>query len=132
MNPAALSAGMRAPSRCLLVVDEDDLLRWSLREKFRAAGWDVVDASAGFAALEAAEGRHVDLALVAVTLPDLDGAALGSKLAATHPRGRVVLMSSAEPPEALPSSLEGPPVIEKPFDLDAMVAWASRDIAETG
>ncbi len=126
---------MRSPplaSRRLLVVDEDDLLRWSLREKFLAAGWDVVDAGSGFAALEAVEGRRLDLALVAVTLPDLDGAALGSKLAATQPRCRVVLMSSAEPPEALPSAAEGPPVLEKPFDLDAMVAWASRDLAETG
>jgi len=126
---------MRAPSlpsRCLLVVDEDDLLRWSLREKFRDAGWEVLDAGTGFAALDAAEGRQVDLALVAVTLPDLDGAALGSKLVASAPGCRVVLMSSAEPPEALPSRPDGPPVLEKPFDLDEMVAWASRDLAETG
>lgn len=125
---------MRPPSphRCLLVVDEDDLLRWSLREKFIAAGWDVIDAGSGFAALEAAGERRVDLALVAVTLPDLDGAALGSKLASTQPRCRVVLMSSAEPPEALPSPSRGSPVLEKPFDLDAMVTWAARDLAETG
>jgi DNA-binding NtrC family response regulator len=124
--------GPSTPSRRLLVVDEDDLLRWSLREKFVAAGWDVVDAASGFASLEAAEGRRLDLALVAVTLPDLDGAALGSKLAATHPLCRVVLMSSAEPPEALPAGSDGAPVLEKPFDLDAMVAWASRGLAETG
>ncbi len=114
------------------MVDEDDLLRWSLREKFADAGWEVLEAGAGFEALEAVAGRHVDLALVAVTLPDLDGAALGSKLAATDPGCRVVLMSSAEPPEALPSRPDGPPVLEKPFDLDEMVAWASRGLAETG
>jgi DNA-binding NtrC family response regulator len=126
---------MRPPSfppRRLLVVDEDDLLRWSLREKFHAAGWEVVDARSGFAALDAAEGSPLDVALVAVTLPDLDGAALASQLAATHPRCRVVLMSSAEPPEALPSLPGGFPALEKPFDLDALVAWASSDLAETG
>ncbi|HSB36368.1 MAG TPA: response regulator [Thermoanaerobaculia bacterium] len=126
-------AAEKRPSRPrLLVVDEDSLFRWSLREKFAAAGWDVVDAGAGFPALEACAGRDVELALVAVTLPDLDGAALGARLSAIHPSCRVVLMSSAEPPDVLASTPAGLPVLEKPFDLDELVARAERDLAETG
>jgi len=103
-NPAALSAGMRARLSRLAACS------WSTRTTPPVVPpGEVPRRRMGgprcrhrFRALDATEGRQVDLALVAVTLPDLDGAALGSKLVASAPGCRVVLMSSAEPPEALP------------------------------
>ncbi|HUM01822.1 MAG TPA: response regulator [Thermoanaerobaculia bacterium] len=120
------------PKPSLLVVEDDALLRWSLREKFAAAGWEVLEAESGFAGLSAATGRAVDLALVAVSLPDLDGEALAAKLAAAHPECRLVLMASAERPEALAPRPGGWPLLEKPFDLDELVGWAGRPASGTG
>lgn len=116
----------------LLVVEDDALLRWSLREKFAAAGWEVLEAASGFAGLAAAAGRPVDLALVAVSLPDLDGEALAARLSAAHPECRLVLMASAERPEAVASRAGGWPLLEKPFDLDELVGWARRPASGTG
>jgi len=108
----------------LLVVEDDRLLRWSLHEKLTAAGWEVIEAASGFAALEAAARRSIVLALVAVSLPDLDGAALAVQLASEHPECRIILMASAERPEAVAPRPGGWPVLEKPFDLDEIVRWA--------
>ena len=116
----------------LLVVEDDPLLRWSLREKFTSAGWEVLEADSGFAGLSAASGRAVNLALVAVSLPDVDGAALAAKLSAAHPECRLVLMASAERPEAIAPRPGGWPLLEKPFDLDELVGWAGLPASGTG
>lgn len=115
----------RAPRPLLLVVDEDRLVRWSLKEKFAAAGWEALEAGEGLAALSAAEGRPVELALVAASLPDLDGPTLAARLFETHPSARIVLMTSAERSGAVASWAGGWPLVEKPFDLDELVSWAS-------
>ena len=120
-SPEGPAGGVSA----LLVVEDDRLLRWSLREKFKAAGWRVIEAGSGFAGLEAAAGLPLALALVAVSLPDLDGAALAARLAAAHPECRIVLMASAERPETIARRPGEWPVIEKPFDLDEIVRWAA-------
>lgn len=109
----------------LLVVDEDGLVRWSLHEKFASAGWEVLEAGEGLSALTAAAERPVELALVAVSLPDLDGAALAARLFQAHPGARIVLMTSAERPGAVAPWAGGWPLVEKPFDLDELVSWAS-------
>ena len=113
------------PKPLLLVVEEDRLLRWSLREKFASAGWEVLEAGEGLAALDLAAARRFVLALVAVSLPDLDGAALAARLFAAQPGSRIVLMTSAERPGAVAPWAGGWPLVEKPFDLDELVSWAS-------
>lgn len=115
----------------LLVVEEDRLLRWSLREKFSSAGWETLEAGEGLAALDLAAARRLDLALVAVSLPDLDGAALAARLFAAHPGARIVLMTSAERSGAVAPWAGGWPLVEKPFDLDELVSWASSFLASS-
>ncbi len=129
MRVAEAPAGT-APA--LLVVDGDRLLRWSLREKFSAAGWSILEADTGFGGLEAAGERPVAVALVAVSLPDLDGPALAARLAAAHPECQIVLMASAERPEAVARRPGGWPVLEKPFDLDELVRWVGPAAAGIG
>ncbi len=109
----------------LLVADEDRLLRWSLGQKFASAGWEVLEAGEGLQALRAAGGRPVELALVAASLPDLDGATLAAELFEAHPGARVVLMTSGERPGSVAPWAGGWPLLEKPFDLDELVSWAS-------
>jgi two-component system OmpR family response regulator len=115
----------------LLVVEDDHLLRWSLREKFRSAGWEVLEADSGAAGLSAAEGRPVDLVLLAASLRDAEGNDLASRLSAAHPECRIVLMGSAGRESVAPPS-GGWPTFEKPFDLDEVVRWAASPALATG
>lgn len=116
----------------LLVVDDDHLLRWSLGEKFRGAGWEVLEAESGMAGLAAVAGRPVDLALLARSLPDVEGTALAARLSVAHPECRVILMGSAGREEAAAPRASGWPTLEKPFDLDELVRWAASAAVLTG
>ena len=57
----------------ILVVDDERLVRWSLRQKCEEWGFHVVEAEAGQPALKVAQHESPDLALLDVRLPDMSG-----------------------------------------------------------
>src|SRR5215210_1617859 len=56
----------------VLIVDDEDLIRWSLRERLRADGYDILEAGTGQTALDRFKDG-VDLVLLDYRLPDIDG-----------------------------------------------------------
>jgi DNA-binding response OmpR family regulator len=57
----------------LLLVEDDVTLQETLALNLRNAGYEVVTAGDGVAALEAARQREPDLVLLDLMLPELDG-----------------------------------------------------------
>jgi len=57
----------------VLVVDDEPQLARALAINLRAHGWDVVTASDGRSALDAAATEHPDVVLLDLGLPDMDG-----------------------------------------------------------
>src|SRR5437588_9637829 len=63
-------SGMAQPT--VLVVDDEKLIRWSLKERLQAAGYHVSEAADGGEALRRIE-EGADLVLLDLKLPDADG-----------------------------------------------------------
>ena len=57
----------------ILVVEDNDDTRRALRDALKAEGHQLHEAADGLAAIDTAEKRHVDLALVDIGLPKADG-----------------------------------------------------------
>lgn len=67
------SEPLGAPAPTILVVDDSKVVRTFHGYILRTAGYRVVEAENGFLALEALHGQRIDLAVVDVNMPHMDG-----------------------------------------------------------
>jgi DNA-binding NtrC family response regulator len=80
----------------VLIVDDEKLVRWSLRQKYEEWGFTVLEAENGGAGLRLAHSGNPDLILLDVRLPDVSGLELLERLKETGD-ARAVIMITADP-----------------------------------
>ncbi|MBI4476354.1 MAG: response regulator [Acidobacteria bacterium] len=114
----------------VLIVDDEPLIRWSLKESLLEAGFSVADAPDGRGALEyfKLDGPAIDAVLLDLRLPDVDGLSLLDRIKLAAPDVPVILMTAFGTPETLEAALtRGASVtVTKPFSVDDMVGLVSR------
>ena len=108
----------------LLVEDEQDVLAINQKQLERS-GYAVVPASSGQAALDIISGNHhpIDLVLLDLKLPDMDGRTLLPYLRKHRPATKVLICSGYGPDDQM-GDLPGTGVdgfIQKPFSLNALL-----------
>jgi DNA-binding response OmpR family regulator len=69
-----------ARKKTILVVDDDKSILRTFTRILQKSGYEIDVAETGKEAMEKAESRHYDLALVDIRLPDMDGTDLLAKL----------------------------------------------------
>src|SRR5690349_9601306 len=84
------------PAEKVLVVDDERLVRWSLRQKCEEWGYQVSEAESGLAALRVAQNESPDLVLLDVRLPDMSGLSVLEQLRKNED-ARAVIMITADP-----------------------------------
>ena len=116
----------------ILVVDDEELIRWSLVERMRAEGHDVVEAGTGAQAIEHARDG-VDLVLLDYKLPDMDGVTVLRRIKELDPDALVILLTAyASVETAVEAMKEGAfHFANKPFDLDDVAFLVSRALETT-
>src|SRR5579872_459507 len=84
------------PPEKIMVVDDERLVRWSLRQKCEEWGYHVIEADSGVPALKLAQHETPDLVLLDVRMPDLTGIEVLDQLKKTGD-ARAVIMITADP-----------------------------------
>lgn len=114
----------------VLVVDDEKLIRWSLRERLEQAGYKVIVAGSGRETLERLDD-HVAIVLLDVRLPDVDGLDLCDRIRLQSPHCRVIVMTAEWTPELVRRArVHGAfEVLQKPFNLDDMARVVATALA---
>jgi two-component system, NtrC family, response regulator AtoC len=84
------------PAEKVMIVDDERLVRWSLRQKCEEWGYLVIEADAGEPALRLAQKESPDLALLDVRMPDLSGIEVLDQLKKSGDV-RAIIMITADP-----------------------------------
>ena len=106
----------------ILIVEDDTLVRELATTLLTEAGYDVVAAADGRAALGAIEECTPDLVLLDLRMPDLDGWEFADRYGRTpEPRAPLVLFSTANDLAEHATALGAAAWIEKPFAIEALM-----------
>jgi two-component system, NtrC family, response regulator AtoC len=109
-------------SEKVLIVDDEKLVRWSLRQKCEEWGYQVSEAENGTDGLRLARNESPDLVLLDVRLPDMNGLQVLQRLKLAGD-ARAVIMITADPQlEDVKHSLKqgAYDFIGKPIDYDEL------------
>jgi two-component system response regulator AtoC len=119
-------------ARRILVVDDEELIRWSLTERLRAEGHDTVEAGTAAEALDRAVD-DVDLILLDYTLPDGNGLAVLRKLRDADKDVLVIMLTAHRDVALVVDAMKSGAFdyITKPFDLDDIVIRVNRALDTT-
>ncbi|MGB8013633.1 MAG: sigma-54 dependent transcriptional regulator [Terriglobales bacterium] len=79
-----------------MIVDDERLVRWSLRQKCEEWGYNVIEADSGEPGLKLAQRESPDLVLLDVRMPDLSGIEVLDQLK-KNGDARAVIMITADP-----------------------------------
>ena len=107
----------------ILVVDDDPELQDLMQVALSREGYDVRQAFDAFEGLEIIEREPVDLALIDVMMPKMDGLTMLSRVREMNQTLRVIIMTAISTPETAISALrdQACDFLSKPFDIEQLL-----------
>jgi two-component system response regulator AtoC len=120
------------PSPTILVVDDEALIRWSLTERLKGEGYQVLEAETGRQAIDKLR-ESVDLVLLDYKLPDTDGVSVLRKIKEFDQDILVILLTAFATIETAVEAMKigAYHFANKPFNLDDIVATVARALETT-
>ena len=111
-------------SASILVVDDEPLIRWAIKESLQGCGHHVAEASTAQEATAVAEQKKIDVILLDHCLPDCRDFSLLEALHRLAPSAAIIVISCCADGDfaATAMKLGACRVFPKPFDLDRLRA----------
>ena len=119
---------MIAPAKRILIVDDERELRSVLHEFLEEDGFDVFEAGNGRDALDLLRATTIDLAIVDLFMPGMDGLELLSELRKQDAAPKIVAISggsetqSGDIPLEVACRLGASVGLAKPFDFEILLS----------
>ena len=121
-----------ATQKTILVVDDEDGVRESVREVLSDEGYRVVDTADGARVLEIIKAERPELVLLDIWMPQVDGIGLLKEIKSQEPEINVVMVSGhGNIHTAVTATKFGAfDFIEKPVSLDGLLLTVQRALGE--
>ncbi|HVB38184.1 MAG TPA: sigma-54 dependent transcriptional regulator [Vicinamibacterales bacterium] len=119
---------MPRPLPTVLVVDDEELIRWALEQSLTQAGYRVLQAASGREALERCSTDSVDVVILDYRLPDCDGLQLLKQIKEIDPEVPVILLTAFSSVEhAVEAMKQGAyHYANKPFNLQEVLMLVEK------
>jgi DNA-binding NtrC family response regulator len=116
------------PKDTILIVDDEDLIRWSLRKKISNWGYQTLEAANAKDAIETAEKESPELILLDIRLPDLSGLEVLRTIREKDPRVVVIMMTAYGVLEDAVTALRlgAYDFVPKPLNFDELAVTVSN------
>jgi DNA-binding NtrC family response regulator len=117
----------------ILIVDDEKLIRWSLRKNLAGAGYEVLEAKDGQQALEVLEDEGADLMLLDIRMPKKSGLEVLTHMVEHHPEIPVVLMTAFSSVEGAVDAMKcgAFDYLMKPFNHDEVLLVVRKALHAT-
>jgi two-component system nitrogen regulation response regulator GlnG len=115
----------------VLVIDDDDDLRYSLRRVLSGRNYNVIEANSGEAGLEQAKANKPDVILLDNRMPGMTGIETLQHLRGMNPNAMIILMTAYGTTQTTIEAMKfgAFDYIMKPFDLKKIVALTESALA---
>src|SRR4051812_14568141 len=112
----------------ILVVDDEEGLRQSLAANLELEGYEVIEASNGYDAIELVERMPFDLVITDVRMPGINGVDAFREMRKLRPDIGVLVMTAFTLEKLVDEALgEGVyTVVTKPFAMDQLIGLVAR------
>ena len=110
------------PTEKILIVDDERLVRWSLRQKCEEWGYTVIEAESGEPGLKLAQRESPDLVLLDVRMPDLSGIEVLDQLKKNGDARADIMITAAPQLDDVKAALKlgAYDFVGKPIDFDEL------------
>ena len=111
-------------ARTILVVDDEDDLLDLIEVALTRQGFEVIKAHDAFEGLEIIGQRQIDLALIDIMMPKMDGLEMLARLRQSHQPLPVIMMTAVSTPEAAITAMreQACDFLAKPFDMEQLLS----------
>ena len=117
----------------ILIVEDEKLIRWSLRERLEKEGFQVHEAVTGREGLEEPGAREYDLILLDYRLPDRDGLELLKEISRDFPDTLVIMMTAYSTVDSAVEAMKlgAYDYVNKPFNMEELLLTIEKALETT-